>query len=547
ECDEHLKPFYIIEKLRWSHCCEFVNNLLAFVFLENCRTMARQMEPTTSNYANNKSIIDEDIVNEGCADSGYASHSSLSHATSINASALRSSHYLQPIYENVPVSSFASAAELTPTSQSIKKISAFHITTPDASLKRTASLPCTPVKIGTPKKRRLDPKSLSKTYRNLIDDIDVDENSENRNIADFQISPIKSVNVLQERNGKFERKGSFSSTPICEGPYQKSMSSTKTDFFSSKNLSEKNGLLLRKTKSFSPSKKRWLAARGGGINLETVSIPENAALSNSARKSIKRLLCSQDDISPFERPTTPQAFDVTPTAFINSDIKSPINYRSTSNETPVKKIRRNLSFNLSRESPKKKIAIPKTPCSPLKQRPPAIKRPATVKEPVAAKRPLFDISPLLPKRKYFTHLKHLDILSHLSETTTAIEKILNHLDPKDIYSMYNVCGSWRAIIKNNSSAYSKRNKYYSTLMKNKENLQRKPILRQRSLSTTGKTPLRSSNLNVIKTPLRRASTQSTINDPFLLINENQRFTKCSSCGRPSIIHENNNDDKVHEL
>lgn len=487
--------------------------------------MAQQMETATSNYVND-SVLDEDNGNGGSADSGYSSQGSLTHVSPINASSLRSSvsHYLQPIYENVPISSFSSTSVLTPTSQNIHRINEFHITSPNSSLKRSAasSLPCTPIKIDTPKKRRLDGKGRSKTYRNLIDNIHVDENSENRDIANVEFSPIKS-NALQERNGKFERKGSFSSTPIYEDSLLKSMSVSKTDFFNSTNRTEQKSLIIRKTKSFSPSKKRWLVSRSREICVDAIPIPEDKELPCSpVRKSIKRLLSRQDAVEKFPEPSTSSLIDLSATDFSNSDIniESLLRHKSPSPEIPVKKIRRNLSFNVAQPSPKKeldKIIFAKIPCSPLKQRIPAVKRSSTAKDAVVAKRPLFDLSPLLPKRKCYAHLKHFDILSHLAETTTALAQIFSHLGAKDIFNMYNVCQKWRAIIKNDQFAWMQRNKFMGSLVKNKENLPKKPLLKSRSLNAIPKSPLKRANsINIRKNSLRMASTQPLLDDPLLV-------------------------------
>lgn len=485
--------------------------------------MAHQMETSTSNFTS-ESVNDD--ANGGYTDSGYSSHGSLSQVSPTNASSLRSSvsRYLQPIYENVPVNSFSSTSVLTPTSQNIHRINQFHITSPISSLKRSASsLPCTPHKVETPKKMRIDGKVRSKTYRDLIDNIHVDENSENRDIGNFEFSPIKSMNVLQDRNGKFERKGSFSSTPICDESSMKSMSVSKTEFFSNTNRAEQNSLVLRKTKSFSPSQKRWLVKRNRETSVEPFSIPEDIELPCSpVRKSIKRLLCRQNAVPASPEPSTSSLIDISVTDFLDSDInlESPVRHKSTSIETPVKRIRRNLSFNLAQQSPKKelnKLIFSQIPCSPLKQRIPAIKRSSTAKDAVVAKRPLFDLSPLLPKRKSCAHLKHLDILSHLTETTTAIEKIFSHLGAKDFYNMYNVCQKWRTIITNDAFASSQRSKYVSTLLKNKENLQRKPLLKSRSLNAIPKSPLKRANsINLRKNSLRKLSTQQSLDDPLLV-------------------------------
>lgn len=492
------------------------------------------METTTSNYISD-SVIDEDIGNGGCADSGYSSQTSLSQASPINVSSLRSSvsHYLQPIYENEPVYSFSSTSELTPTSQNIRKINEFHITSPNLSLKRPASssLPCTPIKIDTPKKRRVDGRGQSKTYRNLIDNIHVDENSENRDITNFEISPIKAVNVLQERNGKFERKGSFSSTPIYEDSLLKSMSVTKTDFFSTKNRPEQSSIIIRKTKSFSPSKKRLLVTRNREIPFEAIRLPEDIELpSGPVRKPIKRLLSRQNATE--EQPTS-NLIDITATDLLDSDIniESPVSRKSPSPEVPIKKIRRNLSFNLPQQSPKKeldKIIFAKIPCSPVKQRISATKRSSTAKDAEVAKRPLFDLSPLLQKRESYAHLKYLDILSHLAETTTAVQMILSHLRPKDIYNMYNVCQTWRNIIRNDAFALSQRNKFLSTLVKNKENLQRKPLLRSRSMVATPKSPLKRANslINTRKNSLRTTPTQLSL-DNISLVSVHEIILFCS--------------------
>lgn len=490
--------------------------------------MAHKMETTTSNYVND-SIIDEDLVNARSADSGYSSHGSLSHVSSINASSLRSSmsqHYLQPIYENIPVNSFLSTTELTPTSQSIQRINEFHITSPNSSLKRSASsLPCTPYKIETPKKRRIDGKARSKTFRNMIDNIHVDENSENLDIGKFEISPIKAANVLQERNGKFERKGSFSSTPIYEDSLLKSMSVSKTDFFNTSNRGGQASLVIRKTKSFSPSKKRCLVTRNRQVAVDSSPLPADIeSLFNPARKSIKRMLSRQNAIETLPEPSTSNLIDITATDIWDADInlESPVIEKSTSIETPVKRIRRNLSFNVPQQSPKKeldKIIFSKIPCSPIKQRIPATKRSSTAKDDVVAKRPLFDLSPLLTKRKSFAHLKHLDILSHLAETTTAIKMIFGYLGPKDIYNMYNVCQKWRTIVKNDAFAISQRNKCMSTMVKNKENLQRKPIVKSRLLVAIPKSPLKRANsVNLRKNSLRKASTISIMDDPLVVSN-----------------------------
>lgn len=497
--------------------------------------MAQQTETTTSNCIND-SIIDEDAANTACTDSGYSSLGSLSHASSINASTLRpsASHYLQPIYENVQLNSFSKQhTELTPTSQSIRKINEFHITSPLSSLKRSASsLPCTPNKHASPRKMmRLDGRDRSKLHRNLIH---LDEDSENRNTANIELSPIKAVNVLQDRNGKFERKGSFSSTPIYEDSLLKSMSVTKTDFFNSTSRAEQNSLVIRKTKSFSPSKKKWLVARSRQVSVEsTTPIPEDKELpSTPARKSIRRMLCRQDAIQASPEPSTSNLFDITATDFFDSNInvESPVNYKSPSPpvssspsiEVPAKKIRRNLSFNLVQQSPKKeldKIIFSKIPCSPHKQRiGAATKRSSTTKDvAVVAKRPQFDLSPLLPQRKSYAHLKHFDIVSHLAETGTAIKMIFSHLTPKDIHHMYNVCQNWRSIIDNYGFA-SQRNKFLSTLAKNKENLPKKPLLKSRSLNAIVKSPLKRANsLNLRKNSLSITSKQTSFDDDPLLV------------------------------
>ncbi|XP_037032660.1 uncharacterized protein LOC119071734 [Bradysia coprophila] len=530
--------------------------------------MAQQMETTTSNY-NTDSLIDEDNATGACVDSGYSSLGSLTQISSINGSSLRpsASHYLQPIYENVPINSFTTVSELTPTSQSIRRINEFHITSPISSLKRSASsLPCTPIKVGTPKKMRLDGKSRSKAHLNLIDNIHVDENSENRDIANVEFSPIKAVNVLQERNGKFERKGSFSSTPIYEESLLKSMSVSKTDFFNSTNRRNENSLVIRKTKSFSPSKQRLLVQRNRPV--ETAKpIPEDKELPcTPVRRSIKRMLCRQDALETSPQPSTSSLFDLMSNdSFTESDInlESPVIFKSpspsppqsvSSNETPIKKIRRNLSFNLPQQSPKKeldKIIFSKIPCSPRKQRLPATKRSSTTKDvAVVAKRPQYDLSPLLPKRASYAHLKYFDILSHLAETTTAIQKIFSYVGPKDIYRMYNVCQQWRTIIKNDTFASGQRNKYLGSLMRNKENLQKKPLLKSRSLNAVPKSPLKRANtVNLRKNSLRKLPTQSSFDEEtLLLIKENQRRTKCINCGYPSIItkHQNNEPNKINE-
>ncbi len=523
--------------------------------------MAQQMETTTSNYID--SIIDQDITNGGNADSGYSSQGSLSHVSPIHRDgSLRPSvsHYLQPIYENVTVKSFSATPELTPTSQSIRRINDFHITSPISSLKRSASsLPCTPNKIGTPKKMRIDGKSRSKAHRNLIDNIHVDENSENRDTGSFEFSPIKAVNVLQDRNGKFERKGSFSSTPIYEESSLKSMSVSKTDFFNSTNRASQNSLVIRKTKSFSPSKKSWLMGRNRQVFVETTSpIPEVKELPcTPVRKSIKRLLCRQDAIQLTPEPSTSTLFDISLTPSSNSDIdsESPVLHNSSSTspstESPVKKIRRILSFNLPQPSPKKeqtqqsskkeraqqspkkervhqspkkeldKIIFSKIPFSPRKLRNPAVKRSLTAPKDVpvvVVKRPQYDLSALLPKPTSYAHRWHFDIFGHLAAKTTAIQNILSHLGPKDIYHMYNVCQAWRNIIRNDLFACSQRNKYLATLMKNKENLQRKPLLRSRSLNAVVKSPLKRANfINERKNSLRVTSTRSSFNDDTLLV------------------------------
>lgn len=486
------------------------------------------METTTS-HAVMDSLFDEDIVIGGCADSGYASHASVSHTSSINASSLRSISHLQPIYENVAVSSFLSPSELTPTSQNIQRINEFHITSPISSLKRSASsLPCTPTKIGTPKKRRLDGKSRSKANRNLIDNIHVDENSENRDIGNVDFSPIKSMNVLQERNGKFERKGSFSSTPIYEDALMKSMSVSKTDFFNPTKRTDENSRVIRKTKSFSPSKKRWIVTRNPGISIEAVTIPEEVELTyNQERRPLKRMLCRQNAFEKQEEPSSSNSLgnlsSITSVDLSDLDFKfeSPVSHTSTTPiTTPVKKIRRNLSFNLSQPSPKKeldKIIFSKIPCSPPKQRIQATKRASAVKTSPVAKRPLFDLSPLLPKRKSYAHLKHFDILSHLAETTTAIQVIFSHLSPKDIHSMYNVSHKWRTIVRNDAIAHNQHNKYLSGLKKRKENLQKKPLLKSRSLNAIPKSPFKRANsLNLRKNSLVVQPTQHSLDDPLVV-------------------------------
>lgn len=503
--------------------------------------MAHQMETTTSHLIGD-SLIDDDNANAGCTDSGYSSTlgSLSSHGSSINISLARPSvsHYLQPIYENVPIQSFSKTSELTPTSQSIRRINEFHITSPLSSLKRSgSSLPCTPNKCLTPtKKMRLDGKDRSKVHRNLIDSIHVDENSENRDISNLDFSPIKAVNVLQDRNGKFERKGSFSSTPIYEDSLMKSMSVSKTDFFNSKNRSDQHSLIIRKTKSFSPSKKKWVVGRGRQVSVEaTTPIPEDKELpSTPARNSVRRLLSRQDAITTFPEPSTSQ-FDITATDFLEpeTNLHSPAIFKSpasplpttitsslsssssisSSSHTPVKSIRRNLSFNLTQPSPKKeldKIIFSKIPCSPRKPRAPATKRPSAAKEVgVAAKRPLFDLSSLLPKRASYAHLKRFDILSNLAETDPAIKKIFSYLEPKDIYQAYNVCQNWRDII-NNYGFNSQRIKFVHSMERSKENLGKKPALRRaRSVNGVVKSPLKPVNaMNVRKNSLRIASKQA---------------------------------------
>lgn len=484
------------------------------------------METTTS-HAVLDSIIDEDIVIGGCADSGYSSQSSVSHISSINASSLRSVSQLQPIYENIAVSSFFSPSELTPTSQNIQRINEFHITSPISSLKRSASsMPCTPNKIGTPKKRRLDENSRSKAYRNLIDNIHVDENSENRDILNPEFSPIKSMNVLQERNGKFERKGSFSSTPIYEEEL-KSMSVSKTDFFNPANRTGERSGIIRKTKSFSPSKKRWIVTRNREMSIEATTIPEEVEPTrNQERRPLKRILCRQNALEKQEQPSSSTFLDnlssITSADLSDLDIKfeSPVTRKSPTPITPIKKIRRNLSFNLSQPSPKKelnKIIFSKIPCSPPKQRIPATKRASAAKTPPVAKRPLFDLGPLLPKRKSYADLKYFDILSHLAETTTAIQVIFSHLNPKDIRNVYNVSQKWRAIVKNDAVAYSQRKKYLSGLMKRKENLQKKPLLKSRSLNAILKSPLKRANsFNLRRNSLVVGPTQHNLDDPLVV-------------------------------
>lgn len=501
--------------------------------------MAQQMETTTSIY-NTDSIIDEDNTNGACVDSGYSSLGSLTHVSPINGSSLRPSvsHYLQPIYENEQINSFT-ASELTPTSQSIRRISEFHITSPISSLKRSAtpSLPSTPIKFGSPKKMRLDGKR--KAHLNLIDNIHVDENSENRDIGNFEFSPIKAANVLQNRNGKFERKGSFSSTPIYEESLLKSLSVSKTDFFTSANRKNQTSLVIRKTKSFSPSKHSLLVQRNRHIPVQTTKpIPEDKELPcTPARKSFKRMLCRQDALESSPQPSCSNLFDTTATdSFNESDItlESPLIFKSpspsppqptSSSGTPIKKIRRNLSFNLAQPSPKKeldKIIFSKIPCSPRKLRAPATKRSSTTKDvAVVAKRPQLDLSPLLPKRASYAHLKHFDIFSHLAETTTAIQKILSYVEPKDIYHMYNVCQQWRTIIKNDTFASDQRSKFHRSLARNKENLQRKPLLRSRTMipkSPVSRSPLKRANsVNVRKNSLRKMPTQSSFDEETLLV------------------------------
>lgn len=512
--------------------------------------MAQQMETTTSKYSTD-SLIDDDQATGACVDSGYSSLGSLTHVSPINGSSIRpsSSHYLQPIYENVPVNSFTTASELTPTSQSIRRINDFHITSPISSLKRprpSSSLPCTPIKIGTPKKMRLEGKSRSKTHLNLIDNIHVDENSENRHSANFEFSPIKALNVLQERNGKFERKGSFSSTPIYDESLLKSMSVSKTDFFTSAKRNNENSLVIRKTKSFSPSKHRLLMQRSRQIPVQlTNPIPEDKELPcTPVRKSIKRLLSRQNAIESSPQPSSSSLFDITSNdSFNDSDINlespvifvspspSPQQHQSSSNETPVKKIRRNLSFNLTQQSPKKEldsIIFSKIPCSPRKQRIPATKRSSTTSDvAVVAKRPQYDLSILLPKRASYAHLKHLDILSHLAETTTAIQKILSYVTPKDIYSMYNVCQKWRTIIKNDTFASGQRNKYLASLVRNKENLQKKPkkpLLRSQTLPAIPKSPLKRANtINLRKNSLRTMPTQLSFAEETSMVSTRHIF------------------------
>ncbi|KAJ6647214.1 hypothetical protein Bhyg_02435 [Pseudolycoriella hygida] len=192
-----------------------------------------------------------------------------------------------------------------------------------------------------------------------------------------------------------------------------------------------------------------------------------------------------------------------------------------------------------------RVSTPISFTGSLKQRTVAIKPAVTGNEPFNAKVPLFDLSSLVPKPKCVAPKRHFDILSNLSTLTTATEKIFNYLEPKDINSVHNVCSSWRSIVKNSQLAYKARNKYLNAAMNYKENSRRKPPLMQRSISAIKLSSLKCHNFNVMngKPPLRRASTQVRVNDEQSPINENQRFTKCSSCGRPSIIHEKKNDDE----
>lgn len=213
-------------------------------------------------------------------DSGYTSYANFTSSGSFNSLSSTSYHQssLEPIMEGIETQSFTGKTpELTPTTKNIKKILAFHITTPKSPspVKRTASMrsiDTTPAKSRkltlsnstnvTPHKPKSVTKHRPDSFMHKLDDFKDDDSENCLNFSEkIEFSPIiGSLSTTQQNNQRMLQRnnsGDFmqASTPINWETINRFKGNTvaKTSNVKSKEAKLKTHS-LRKTQSFSPSK-----------------------------------------------------------------------------------------------------------------------------------------------------------------------------------------------------------------------------------------------------------------------------------------------------